>query len=85
MGRWDKSGAVLNGCGEKVPPYELFQHRVSRLLKKAGGGISAEFSADEEKGKYFARCSDGTTIIGRPSSLKVTVLFGSGHQAMAVI
>ena len=65
--------------------YEVFQNRVKALIKRAGGNISVRFSHDTEKGKFFANCSDGTTIIGCPSSIKVTVRFGSGHQALAEI
>lgn len=65
--------------------YEVFQRRVNALIDRAGGGIKVRFSEDDEKGRYFAKCSDGTTIIGNPSSIKVTVRFGSGHQAMANI
>lgn len=63
--------------------YEEFKRKVNALIERSGG-ISARFSYDEDKG-FYAHCSDGTTIIGRPSCLKVTVRFGSGHQAMAVI
>lgn len=65
--------------------YEVFQKRIKALIKRAGGGISVRFSNDADKGKYIANCSDGTTIVGNASSLKVTVLYGSGHQAMATI
>ncbi len=65
--------------------YEVFQRRVNALINRAGGGIMVRFNNDTDKGKFFANCSDGTTIIGRPSSLKVTVRYGSGHQAMATI
>jgi len=65
--------------------YEAFQNRVKALIKRAGGNISVRFFNDTEKGKFFANCSDGTTIIGCPSSIKVTVRFGSGHQALAEI
>jgi len=65
--------------------YEVFRRRVNALIVRAGGGIKVRFSEDTEKGKFFANCSDGTTIIGNPSSLKVTVQYGSGHQAMATI
>ena len=65
--------------------YEVFQRKVNALIKRAGGGISVRFHNDAERGKFFANCSDGTTIIGNPSSLKVTVRFGPGHQATATV
>lgn len=65
--------------------YEVFQRRVNALINRAGGGIKVRFNNDIDKGKFFANCSDGTTIIGCPSSIKVTVRYGSGHQAMAAI
>lgn len=65
--------------------YEVFKRRVNALIDRIGGDISVCFVNDTDKGKFFANCSDGTTIVGCPLSLKVTVLFGSGHQAMAAI
>ncbi len=65
--------------------YDVFQRKVNALIVKAGGKIKVKFSCDTDKGQFFANCSDGTTIIGNRSSLKVTVRFGSGHQAMTAI
>ena len=65
--------------------YEVFKNKIKSLIERAGGGISVRFSNDTENGRFFANCSDGTLIIGNPSSLKVTVRYGSGHQALAVI
>ena len=65
--------------------YDVFRRKVNALISRAGGGISVRFHNDAEKGKFFANCSYGTTIIGNPSSLKVTVRYGSGHQMMAAI
>lgn len=64
-------------------PYENFMARVIDTVVKAGGNLSVRFKNDTEHGRFFANISDGTTIIGRPDCLKVTVRFGSGHQAMA--
>lgn len=61
--------------------YESFKRKVNALIAKVGG-ISVNFHNDTENGRFFANCSDGTTIIGRPSSHKVTVRYGSGHQMM---
>ncbi len=65
--------------------YKVFCDRVKSLIAKAGGGISVRFNNDTANGKFFANCSDGTTIIGNASSVKVTVRYGSGHQAMSTI
>lgn len=65
--------------------YEVFKRRVNALINRAGGGINVRFSNDTDEGRFFANCSDGTTIIGCSSGLKVTVRYGSGHQAMATI
>ena len=65
--------------------YQAFQVKVNALIARAGGGISVRFFNDTDKGRFFANFSDGTVIVGNPSSLKVTVKYGSGHQAMATI
>lgn len=65
--------------------YEVFKRRVNALIDRAGGGIEVRFSNDIDEGKFFAKCSDGTIIIGCSSGLKVTVRYGSGHQAIATI
>lgn len=63
--------------------FEAFKARVKRILSKVN--MSAIFTQDEYNGKYIAICNDGTQIIGNSVSMKVTVKFGSGHQAMAAI
>lgn len=66
--------------------YEVFRRKVNALIKRAGGGIKVRFSNDPELGKHYANCSDGTTIIGSESCLKVTVRWhGNNHQSMATI
>lgn len=64
--------------------YESFMQRVNALAARVGN-IKVDFCHDREKGKYVAGCSDGTTIIGFPHSMKVTVRWGSSHMAMAEI
>ena len=46
--------------------------------------MKPRFYHDTDKGKYYAHC-DGVKIIGTPSSKQVTVKWGSGHTALAVI
>lgn len=65
--------------------YEAFVEKVNALIQRSGASINVRFSVDQEKGKHYAECSDGTTIIGCPSSLKVSVKWGSGHSAIAAI
>lgn len=65
--------------------YEVFKRKVNALIAKAGGGIKVRFSSDTEKGRHFAKCSDGTTIIGNNTCLKVTVRWGSGHNGIVAI
>lgn len=65
--------------------YESFKAKVQTLLGRIGQRSSVQFSKDEEKGKYFAKCSDDVMIIGHSGSLKVTVKWGAGHTAMATI
>lgn len=65
--------------------YEVFQRKVNALIVKAGGGINVRFSTDSDKGKHYANCSDGTTIIGSDSCLRVSVKWGSGHRSITEI
>lgn len=64
--------------------YESFKAKVQTLLNRIGQS-SVEFFNDDEKGQYFAKCSEEVMIIGHSGSLKVTVRWGSGHTAMATI
>lgn len=65
--------------------YEAFKVKVNALIQRSGQSILVRFSTDEEQGKHYAICSDGTTIIGCSSSLRITVTWGSGHTSMAEI
>lgn len=65
--------------------YEVFKRKVNALIARAGGNISVRFSTDNEKGKRYANCSDGTTIVGNNSCLRVSVHWGSGHHSIAAI
>lgn len=63
--------------------YEVFKQKIECLAKKSG--VRVVFDHDTYRGRFIARCSDGTTIIGNPDCLKITVNFGSGHCSMATI
>ena len=65
--------------------FTVFQSKVNALIRRAGGGIKVRFEHDTDKGRFCANCSDGTMIIGNPTSLRVTVNFGSGHTAMVTL
>ena len=58
------------------------------IIEKADSSMRIRLKScvnDREIGRYSARFSDGTEIIARPGTTKVTVRFGSGHQAMVDI
>lgn len=65
--------------------YEVFKRKVNALIVKAGGDIDVRFSTDSDKGRHCANCSDGTTIVGSDSCLRVSVKWGSGHRSLAEI
>lgn len=66
--------------------YEVFKAKVNALVERAGGGINVRFFRDEENGRHFANCSDGTTIIGNEACLKVQVRWnGKNHQSIVAI
>lgn len=63
--------------------YNEFKSKVSKLAKKTG--MNVRFKNDGDAGKFYANFTDGTTIIARSGSSKVTVRYGSGHQAMTTL
>lgn len=63
--------------------FNTFKARIAAIAERANETILG-FSQDEH-GRYIARFSDNTRIIANATSSKVTVLFGSGHQAMATL
>ena len=75
--------------GDVCMSYEVFQRKVNALIKKVNkqgnADITVRFSNDTDKGRFFANCSDGTTIIGNPVCPRVAVRWGSGHQSFASI
>lgn len=67
-----------------------FKRRVEDMLRRIDFRLSADFTA--ENGKFTARVSDGTKIIGtrgtKPdenNQYKVLFRWGSGHTAPAMI
>lgn len=63
--------------------YEVFKTKVNALIERAGGNIKVGYSTDKESGRHYAKCSDGTTIIGNECCLRIEVRWGSGHCALA--
>ena len=64
--------------------FESFKSRVIRIIDMMGGEKpSVRFHHDSECGKHYADFSDGTTIVGNSQSVRVAVLWGSGHHALA--
>lgn len=64
--------------------FERFKTHINGFIAKAGGGITVRFNHTDD-GRHFANCSDGTVITGNSHSLKLTVRYGSGHQAMTEV
>jgi len=69
--------------------YEVFKERVIALVRKSNEGVPAEECTKVQfrkaNGRFYANCSDGTTIVGNSESVRIAVRFGSGHQAMATL
>lgn len=65
--------------------YDLFKNKVAALIRRSGEYTKVCFSTDHDTGKHRARFPDGTIIVGNSICHKVTVLWGSGHQAIATI
>lgn len=64
--------------------YKAFQLHVCALIRRMGGGIGVKFS-NQNYARYFANFSDGTVIVGNPTSTKVAVRWGGSprnHQAV---
>lgn len=67
--------------------YEAFQCKVNALIERAGGCIKVGFSTNPEEGKHYAKCSDGTIIVGNELCKRVEVRWGTrgNHCAFAII
>lgn len=65
--------------------YQAFQRRINALINKAGGNIKVRFSTDTEKGVHTAVCSDGCKFVASNSCLRIKVMWGSGHTALATL
>ena len=63
--------------------YDDFCSRIRALVRKSGALVIVGFR--HEDGKHIAICNDGTIITGNKVSRRVTVRWGSGHVATAVI
>lgn len=65
--------------------FEDFTELVKALIAKAGSNIKVDFSTDPDQGKYIAKCDGGVIITGHSTGLKLSVRWGSGHQAMTAV
>lgn len=66
--------------------FEKFKERISSFVRKSNENLSEADQInvrfyEDENGKLVAECSDGTVFTGNRASLKLAVLWGSGHQA----
>ena len=63
--------------------YETFKRKIS-IIASTVGQIPV-FVHDVEKGLYKALFDDKTQITGNGKSKKISVIWGSGHTAMAEV
>lgn len=64
--------------------FESFKASINALIRRKKLNIKPSFYYDEDKGLYCA-IVDGVKIVGNSLSKKITVKWGSAHQAMAKI
>lgn len=65
--------------------FKVFKEKIDSIIAKAADNITVFYNYDKMVGKFYARLSDGAVITGCPSSRKITVRYGSGHQMMVAI
>ena len=65
--------------------FEVFKDRMRGLVRNFEPEIELDCFVDPYDGNYKARCTDGTMIVCRPNALKITVLWGDRHVAMATL
>jgi hypothetical protein len=70
--------------------FDLFVAKIHALMRKSGYMRPEAFvRCYEDNGLFVARLHDGTRITANASQdttgFRITVRFGSGHQAMSVI
>lgn len=61
--------------------YDVFESKMNGLAKASG----TEVSCRTYKGNHRAKFSDGTVIFANNSSSKISVRWGSGHEAYASV
>ncbi len=64
---------------------KAFQSAVSAIMAKANIKGNVMFVHDADKGLFRAYCPMNVRITGNAASKKLTVRWGSGHQAMISI
>ncbi len=65
--------------------YKEFQKFVRMVIASSGVDDVVLFNNNTEKGQYKAVLSSGVIIVGNATTFKVTVIWGTGHQAQRVI
>lgn len=63
---------------------KVFENKVRKLIRNSGTGAAVIFDFDEEAGRHFAFMGD-VRITGNTVSRKLTVRWGSGHQAQVEV
>lgn len=61
--------------------YEVFKQKVLDYARPLG--LRVRFN--HTNGRHYANLSDGITIVGNTNALSVSVRWGSGHTATAVL
>lgn len=64
---------------------KAFEGAVSDILAAAKIKGNVRFVNDTDKGLYIAYCPGNIRISANPVSTKLSVRWGSGHQAMASV
>lgn len=64
--------------------YEVFQQKVNGIVNRMKGK-KPRVNFRHDNGRHYANFDDGTTIIGNTVAKSVTVRWGSGHNANAMI
>lgn len=59
--------------------YKQFRTMVCDAIKSASGGIGVKFHNDEDRGRYVAKCSDGTMITGNSTTFGLSVRDWNGR------
>ena len=62
--------------------FKEFKNKIAGLIERSGEETEVKFN--NENGRYSAHCDNGVRFFASPKKLKITVVWGSGHQAQFV-